>query len=272
MARIWTIIGKNTVSVNKVKRGCWVSGGSNGSNGGGEKHIAPEATRSYIKWFIERDLSDLVRNPAWSFGSILLVTVYPFLQFSYNNPKLKSTYYMASDSGNPGILKNIFTGYLILILHVVLLVLLGFFIIFFRGLVQYMPWILGGGLVLCASLLVWVYIGYRRQRSRIQHMRPQARGVEISLLGGLASMRVGGRLPTEEWGANEPLQLEDSHVSRMRSLEHLMDMYNQELISRAEFLRLKGDLLGSEYGQDTGLDEGNGAEECEEATIVEDGK
>lgn len=173
---------------------------------------------------------------------------------------------MASDPENPGIIKNIFTGYLILLLHVVLLVLLGFFIIFFRGLVQYMPWILGVGLVLCASLLVWLYISYRHRRGRIQHMRPQGRGVEISLLGGLASMRIGGSPPSEEWGGGELLQLEDPHVSRMRSLERLLEMYNHKLISHAEFLRLKSDLLGAELGQ--GADEGL-AEASEEAAIVE---
>ncbi|MDY0212076.1 MAG: hypothetical protein RBR06_03650 [Desulfuromonadaceae bacterium] len=175
---------------------------------------------------------------------------------------------MASDPENPGVAKNIFTGYLILLLHVVLLVVLGFFVIFFRGLVQYMPWILGGGLVLCASFLVWLYLRYRRQRSRIQHMRPQGRGVEISLLGGLASMRVGGSLPVEGWDRNEALQLEDPHVSRMRSLERLMEMYNHDLISRAEFMRLKHDLLGPETAQCGGGE----TKECEEATIVVGGK
>ncbi|MDD2558476.1 MAG: hypothetical protein RBR43_04065 [Desulfuromonadaceae bacterium] len=175
---------------------------------------------------------------------------------------------MASDPENPGIVKNIFTGYLILLLHVVLLVVLGFFIIFFRGLVQYMPWILGGGLVLSASFLVWLYIRYRRQRSRVQHMQSRGRGVEISLLGGLASMRVGGSSPVEGWGGSEPLLLEDPNISRLRSLERLMEMYNHDLISRAEFLRLKGDLLGPEVEPVDGKVLG----ECEEAIFVEDEK
>lgn len=178
---------------------------------------------------------------------------------------------MASDPENSGIIKNIFTGYLILILHVVLLVVLGFFIIFFRGLVQYMPWILGGGLVLVASILLWLYIRYRRHRNNsIQHVRSPGRGVEISLLGGLASMRVGGSPQADGWSGSEPLQLEEPQVSRMRSLERLMDMYNHDLISRAEFLCLKGDLLVAEVEQGDALIEGAETERSEEATIVED--
>jgi ABC-type multidrug transport system fused ATPase/permease subunit len=172
---------------------------------------------------------------------------------------------MASDPENPGIVKNILTGYFILILHVLLLVLLGLFIIFFRGLVQYMPWILGGGLVLLVSALIWGVVKFRRQRNQVQHMRAQGRGVEISLLGGLASMRVGGSPGHEGWNPNAPLQLEDPYTSKTRSLERLMEMYNQELISREEFLRLKQEVLHEEgdikrYEEDA---------ECEEATIVD---
>lgn len=172
---------------------------------------------------------------------------------------------MASDPENPGIVKNIFTGYFILILHVLLLVLLGLFVIFFRGLVQYMPWILGGGLVLLISALIWAFVKFKRQRNQVQHMRAQGRGMEISLLGGLASMRVGGNPGHERWDSSAPLQLEDPHTTRMRSLEKLMDMYNQELISREEFIRLKQEVLHD----DGGTAECEGRDECEEATIVD---
>ena len=169
---------------------------------------------------------------------------------------------MAADSENPGIVKNIFTGYFILILHVVLLVLLGLFIIFFRGLIQYMPWILGGGLVLLLLGAVWLYMKFKRQRDSVQRMRSSGQAVEISLLGGMASMRIGGATQPQ-WGAEVPLQLEDPQTSRMRSLERLMDMYNHELISKEEFLRLKQDVL---EGSSTSGDDSDAAEE---ATIVE---
>lgn len=96
-------------------------------------------------------------------------------------------------------------------------------------------------------------------------MRARGRGVEISLLGGLASMRVGGNTGLEGRNSDTPLQLEDPHTSQMRSLERLMEMYNQELISREEFLHLKREVMREEgvstkYHEDT---------ECEEATIID---
>ena len=174
---------------------------------------------------------------------------------------------MASDPENPGIVKNIFTGYFILLLHVLLLVVLGLFIIFFRGLVQYMPWILGGGLAIIVTLLVWGFVKYRRRRAQVQHMRAHGRGMEISLLGGLASMRVGGNPGYDGWSTDAHLQLEDPHTTRMRSLEKLMEMYNQELISREEFLRLKHEVLHKEDS----VPEYEGDAESEEATIVDVG-
>jgi hypothetical protein len=51
----------------------------------------------------------------------------------------------------------------------------------------------------------------------------------------------------------------------MRSLERLMEMYQQELISRDEFLRLKQDLLYTDDAMDSTDESG----ECEEATIID---
>jgi hypothetical protein len=51
----------------------------------------------------------------------------------------------------------------------------------------------------------------------------------------------------------------------MRSLERLMEMYQQELISRDEFLRFKQDLLHTNDATDSTDESG----ECEEATIID---
>ena len=44
-----------------------------------------------------------------------------------------------------GLYKGIWISYAILLLHVLLLVLVAVAVVFFRGVVEYMPWILGGG-------------------------------------------------------------------------------------------------------------------------------
>ncbi|MBN2645881.1 MAG: SHOCT domain-containing protein [Desulfuromonadaceae bacterium] len=152
---------------------------------------------------------------------------------------------MTSSAENSGIVKNIFAGYFILLLHVLLLVLLGLFIVFFRGLVVYMPWILGGGLALLLLSALWFYRRYRQGKTSLQQTLsavPKNRAVEISLLGGLASVRVGGV------GANgavgpAPLQLEDPETSRVRQLDRLMSMYDQGLIDKEEFMALKKEVM-----------------------------
>ena len=153
---------------------------------------------------------------------------------------------MAENSGDTGIAKNIFVGYFVLILHVVLLVLLGLFVVFFRGLVEYLPWILGGGLALLALSGYLFYRYLRRSKKTIKeafdgHV-PNDRPMEISLLGGLASVRVG--VPTGTRQVNDaPLQLEDPETSRLRSLDRLASMYDKGLISKEEFDLLKKDVL-----------------------------
>lgn len=155
---------------------------------------------------------------------------------------------MGHSSGEDGIAKNIFIGYFVLILHVLLLVLLGVFIVFFRGLIVYMPWIVGGGLCLLAvSGLLFYRKMKKSQSSLVETLNsgvPKDRPIEISFLGGLASVRLGTtRSGSDGYAAEAPLQLEDSETSRLRSLDRLVKMYNNDLISKEEFALLKQDVL-----------------------------
>ena len=73
---------------------------------------------------------------------------------------------------------------------------------------------------------------------------PNDRAVEISFLGGLASVRLGTtRSGSDRYVDEAPLQLEDSETSRLRSLDRLVKMYNNDLISKEEFALLKQDVL-----------------------------
>ena len=155
---------------------------------------------------------------------------------------------MENSSADSSIAKNIFVGYFILILHVLLLVVLGVCIVFFRGIILYLPWIVGGGLTVLLLSGIWFYrrmkAGKRSLKDAIKDNVPQNRPVEISVLGGLASVRLGSSHGGAPMVA-QPLQLEDGETSRLRSLENLMDMYNKGLISKEEFAMLKQDVLHS---------------------------
>lgn len=167
---------------------------------------------------------------------------------------------MEHSNGENGIAKNIFIGYFVLILHVLLLVLLGFFIVFFRGLIVYMPWIVGGGLCVLVASGLWFYRRMKKGQSGLAETLksgvPKDRPVEISLLGGLASVRLGStQSGSGRYVAEVPLQLEDSQTTRLRSLDRLVEMYKKELISKEEFALLKQDVLqGSSLAVDESKD------------------
>jgi hypothetical protein len=159
---------------------------------------------------------------------------------------------MAINSKNEseGVFKGVMLAYLILILHVLLIVMLGFLVLFFRVVVQYMPFIFLGGTVLIA-LSAWLFFRKlkREGRSLKETLRSstfQGRPVEISLMGGLASLKVGspGAAPAVEAStANPARQLEDPATLKIRELSELARLLENELITQDEFELAKRQLL-----------------------------
>jgi len=153
-----------------------------------------------------------------------------------------------------GLYKGIWISYAILLLHVLLLVLVAVAVVFFRGVVEYMPWILGGG---AALIVISGYLFFRRFRKNVQAIREvlsdplfRDRAVEVKLFGGVASLRLGQ--PVREIDTAIPLdsgppimQLEHPETQRMRRLDQLMRLLDKGLITHEEFSQLKKELLGS---------------------------
>jgi hypothetical protein len=129
-----------------------------------------------------------------------------------------------------------------LILHVFLLAGQGFLVFFFRGIVQYMIWIvLFGGLAILASG-IWFF---RRMKAEGRSLRDtlnsplfRNKTVEVSLLGGLAQFRVGN--------ANAPPQLDQPHQESSRQLDWTGDPQVQELTELARLLK-SGLITPDEY-------------------------
>lgn len=154
-----------------------------------------------------------------------------------------------------GLFSGVMVAYLVLLLHVLLLVLVGVAVVFFRGVVEYMPWILGGGFAL---ILLSGYLFFRKFRKNAEKLREvlsdpvfRDRAVEVKLFGGVASLRLGQ--PTASANSTEPIlldrvpvmQLEDPEAQRLRRLDQLVRLLDQGLISTEEFARLKDELLAS---------------------------
>ena len=145
-----------------------------------------------------------------------------------------------------GLFKGVFMAYAILILHVVLAAGLGLLVFFFSGMVQYMGWIFLAGLLILA---VSGYHFYRKMKEEGKNLREMiktpllnGRSVEVSVMGGLASFKIGktdGRSgPAIEGGNSYPL-LEDSTSVHLRELKELVRLLENGLITRDEYDRAK---------------------------------
>ncbi len=159
-----------------------------------------------------------------------------------------------TNSKERGIFGSIFLTYFVLILHVVLILLVGVAVVFFRGVVEYMMWILLGGLALTLGSGYYFFRRLRQSNRRLRDIvnDPAFRGrsLEISFLGGLASFRVGnpgdltGALPHDV--SPTVHQLEDPETTRMRDLGRLVRMLENNLITQQEYDLLKKEILHRE--------------------------
>jgi type II secretory pathway component PulF len=142
-------------------------------------------------------------------------------------------------------------AYLILFFHVILVVGIVILMLFFRTVINYLPWILAiGGVVIVGSWYLW----WRRVKKRgkklgdiLQDPIFQGRTVEVTLLGGLASLKLGQSqgLPAIDYSASEaPKQIADPATARAQELTKLGALLKEDLINKDEFLRAKKDLLG----------------------------
>lgn len=143
-------------------------------------------------------------------------------------------------------------AYLILVLHVALLAGLGLLVLFFRGVVQYMLWIFLAGAALVA---VSGYLFYRRMKAEGKNLREMLhsrtfanRAVEVSLLGGLASLRVGPpegppALPPAQHPPGRQLPWEGGGTAR--ELTELARLKADGLLTAEEFERAKAKMLRS---------------------------
>lgn len=150
-----------------------------------------------------------------------------------------------------GLVKSVLLAYMILALHVLLIAVLGLMVLFFRGFVQYMFWIFLGGAALIG------YSGYRfwkRMKAEgktlaemLSNPAFRGRSVEVSLLGGIASIKLGApegrRTLSMDEDVSAPRQLEDPETARIRELSELARLLEQDLITRQEYDAAKQRLL-----------------------------
>jgi hypothetical protein len=154
---------------------------------------------------------------------------------------------------NEGLLKGVWMAYSILALHVLLIAAMGCLVLFFSGIIQYMIWIFLGSSLFVGLSGYRFYHRMKEEKRSLHEMMdsPLFRGksLEISLLGGLASIKVGmpsshPMLPMSEPVMAHPAavpfpRLTDPTTARLRELSELARLYENHLITLDEYSRLK---------------------------------
>ena len=153
-----------------------------------------------------------------------------------------------------GLIKSVLLAYLILALHVLLIAGMAILVLFFRGVVNYMVWILIGGLVIVVLSLFYFFKRMRAEgrslREMLRNPMFSGRSVEVSLLGGMATVKLGqpkGQLPApdHETAVDIP-QFEDPETARHREISELSELarlLEKDLITVDEFNKAKRRLL-----------------------------
>jgi hypothetical protein len=165
-----------------------------------------------------------------------------FFRFAQDKPMKKS-------NEKESMIKGIFLAYAILVLHVVLLMGLGFLVFFFRGIIVYMGWILAGGFIGIAGSAYYFYRKMKREAKTLKEMirTPllNGRSVEVSIFGGLASLKIGKpglpSLPGDD--ADSIRLLEDPSGGSLRDLQEMVRLFEKGLISLDEYNQAKKRLL-----------------------------
>jgi len=152
-----------------------------------------------------------------------------------------------------GLVRSVLLAYLILALHVLLIAGVAILVLFFRGVVNYMLWIFLGGVALI-GLSAFYFIRRMRAEGRslsemLRNPMFNGRSVEVSLLGGMATVKLGqsSRQPAIEHDAAMDIpRLEDRDASRCRDVSELAElarMLEKDLITVDEFNKAKRHLL-----------------------------
>jgi hypothetical protein len=147
--------------------------------------------------------------------------------------------------------KSVLMAYFILALHVLLIAGLVMLVIFFRGIINYMIWIVIGGSTVVLASGYHFYKRLQKDGKTLQEMMSSSRlgssPIEVSFLGGIASFKIGrpGNTPALSSGAaGQPLQqLEDPATGRIRELTELVRLLEDNLITLDEYNKVKQQIL-----------------------------
>ncbi len=151
--------------------------------------------------------------------------------------------------------KSVFSGvmlsYLVLILHILLMIGLGAAVILIKGIYDFRWFISIAGIVLVGGSGYYFYHRIKKDALKIRDLMRdpalQNSALEISLLGGMATLKLGHtndniKLIQVDNGT-QVKQLEAPKSIRIKELSELTRMLDKGLVTHEEFLHLKKDII-----------------------------
>ena len=161
---------------------------------------------------------------------------------------------MTEDKKNP-LFSGVMAGYLILLAHLLIIIILAAAVVFIQTLAEYIEYVLAGGLLLIIGSAIFFYRILKQNGKEIintlKNPAFQGQNIEISLLGGLASVSInspekGHQLILDNQSTTiQALPIPHSPTPQ-NELLRLADLYDRDLISKEEFMGLKEAFLTSQ--------------------------
>ena len=162
---------------------------------------------------------------------------------------------MTEKQKNP-LLSGVMAGYLILLAHLLLIIILATAVVFIQTMAEYIEYVLAGGLLLILGSAIFFYRIVKQNGTQIlntlRNPSFQGQNIEISLLSGLASVSINNpekspQLMLENQAPSiRALTETNSSSSPQNDLLRLADLYDRGLINKEEFLQLKEEILTSQ--------------------------
>ena len=161
---------------------------------------------------------------------------------------------MTEDKKNP-LLSGIMAGYLVILAHILLIIILATAVIFIQTLSEYIEYVLAGGLLIIFASAVFFYRVLKQNGKQIidtlKNPAFQGQNIEISLLGRLASVSINNPEKNQHLMLDHQIPTiqalpELPTLSPQNELIRLAELHDRGLISKEEFLKLKDDILSSQ--------------------------
>ena len=158
---------------------------------------------------------------------------------------------MTEDKKN-SLFSGVMAGYLIILAHLLLIIILATAVIFIQTLAEYIEYVLAGGLLIIFGSAVFFYRVLKQNGKQIidtlKNPAFHGQNIEISLLGGLASVSIKNpeknhQLILDNQAPTIQALPELCSLSPQNELIRLADLHDRGLLSKEEFMKLKDDIL-----------------------------